>query len=213
MTSPRTPPAGEGARPDGPQAAAPRTEVPRPDVLRANVELKARIAHPDQAALTARRLDAADLGEEVQTDTYFSLGHERLKLRESSSGVHWMIRYSRPDVTSPRKSQYRLMPVKDPASFKAMFTRQWGVKAVVVKRRRTFLWEGHVKIHLDAVEGLGEFVEIEATLDPERPAYDENAASLDVARLAHDLGVRHEDVVATSYATLVLESQGIPSGT
>jgi adenylate cyclase, class 2 len=182
--------------------------------LHANVELKARLGHPDDAVRTAVRLGAVDHGSEDQVDTYFSLGNERLKLRESSSGSHWLIRYSRPDVESARKSQYRLLAVKDPASFKALLARQWGVKAVVRKHRRVFVWGGRVRVHIDHVDGLGDFLELEAVLDDAaaRP-YDEDAARLDVARLAHDFGVAESDLVGTSYATLVLESPGVPSGT
>jgi predicted adenylyl cyclase CyaB len=188
--------------------------VSPPDgALRANVELKARVARRDAVVETARRLGAADLGEEEQVDTYFSLGKERLKLRESSRGDHSLLRYSRPDRPGARKSQYRRVPVQDPGSFRGVLERQWGVRAVVRKRRHAFLWEGRVRIHADEVEGLGDFLEFEAMLDPERPEYDEGAAALEVARLAHDFGVREADLVATSYATLVLEAAGIPSGT
>jgi len=181
--------------------------------LSANIEMKARVPAREPAIETARRLGASDLGEDRQTDTYFTTGHERLKLRESSSGAHSLIRYSRPDVPGARKSQYRLMPVRDPASFKAILAKQWGVKAVVTKLRRAFVWEGRVRIHVDRVEGLGDFLEFEAVLDESRPDYDESAAQLDLARLAHDFGVAPGDLVATSYATLVLESAGVPAGT
>ena len=182
--------------------------------LRANVELKSRLRDRDAALATARGLGAADLGEEQQTDTYFSLGIERLKLRESSSGVHCLIRYSRPDRPDARKSQFRLMPVKDPGSFKSILSRQWGAKAVVRKTRHAFLWQDRVRIHVDRVERVGEFIEFEALLDGDaRPGYDEAAATLDVARLAHDFGLAPEDYVATSYSNLVLEAADVPSGT
>jgi predicted adenylyl cyclase CyaB len=181
--------------------------------LRANVELKARLADPAAAVATALALGAEDLGTDEQTDTYFSLGRERLKLRESSTGAHRLIRYSRPDAAGARKSSYRLLPVSDPAAMRAMFERQWGTRAVVRKTRRLFLWEGRVRIHVDRVEGLGDFLEFEAVLDPDRPSYDESAARLDVARLAHDFAVADADLVATSYATLALEAGGTPSGT
>lgn len=204
--------------------------------LRCNVELKARLARPQDAIRIALDLGADDRGEEEQTDTYFALGRERLKLREitrcgagldgerggsagaaagasSEPGESWLIRYARPDAPAARKSQYRVLPVRDPASFRALMTRQWGVKAVVRKRRRVFVWEDRVRIHIDAVDGLGTFLEFEAVLDPSRPAYDEAAAHLDVARLAHDFGVADADLVATSYSALVLASSGVPSGT
>jgi predicted adenylyl cyclase CyaB len=186
---------------------------PSDSPLRANVELKARLASREAAVAVARGLGAEDQGEELQTDTYFTTGAERLKLRESSSGAHWLIRYSRPDRTEARKSQYRLTAVKDPASFGAILAKQWGVRAVVRKVRHLFLWQGRVRIHLDRVDGLGEFLEFEAVLDPARPEYDEEAARRDVAELVRAFGVRDEDLVPTSYSTLVMQASGVPTGT
>ncbi|MCE9638414.1 MAG: class IV adenylate cyclase [Planctomycetes bacterium] len=184
--------------------------------LRVNVELKARLAGAvgrDRALDVARALRAADLGEFEQVDTYFTTGRERMKLRESSSGEHMLIRYSRADQPAARKSQFRMMPLTEPASFKAILTKQWGVKAVVRKRRHLFLWEDRVRIHIDRVDGLGDFLEFEAMLDASRPDYDEAAATLDIAHLRHDFGIGDDDLVATSYSTLALESQDVPSGT
>lgn len=192
--------------------------------LRANVELKARIDDRDAAIEVARALGAEDQGEEEQEDTYFSLGRYRLKLRESSSGKHWLIGYSRPDGPDARRSQYRLSPVKDPSAMRLLMSKQWGVKVVVRKWRRAFLWEGRVRIHVDRVETLGDFLEFEAVL-PAVPdedaapgpldddAYDECTALLDVARLRHDFGIEERDLVSTSYSTLIQQSREIPSGT
>jgi len=192
--------------------------------LRANVELKARIDDRDAAIEVARALGAEDQGEEEQEDTYFSLGRYRLKLRESSSGKHWLIGYSRPDGPDARRSQYRLSPVKDPSAMRLLMSKQWGVKVVVRKWRRVFLWEGRVRIHVDRVETLGDFLEFEAVLpavpdedaapDPlDDDAYDECAALLDVARLRHDFGIEDRDLVSSSYSTLIQQSREIPSGT
>jgi adenylate cyclase, class 2 len=180
--------------------------------LSCNVELKARLDRHDDAVLACRRLGATDRGTIEQTDTYFTLGNHRLKLREQSNGEHFLISYSRPDAPEARKSQYRLQLVENPGALKAILTRQWGVKAVVRKVRRWFLWEGRVRIHLDRVESLGEFLEFEAVVGSV-PGYDEDAARLDVARLTHDFGLTTRDLVSESYATLVLSGLTTPAGT
>ncbi len=179
--------------------------------LRSNVELKARLDRFEAAAAVCRRLGAQDRGPREQTDTYFSLGRYRLKLRESSTGEHFLIGYSRPDAPEARRSQYRLMPVTNPGALKATLARQWGVKTIVRKTRHVFLWQGRVRIHLDRVAGLGDFLEFEGVLDP--PAYDEDAAQLDLARLCHDFGIEPRDLVADSYATLLQRHEGAPAGT
>jgi adenylate cyclase class IV len=83
---------------------------------------------------------------------------------------------------------------------------------VVRKARRLFVWQDRVRIHLDRVEGLGEYLELEAVLGSV-PGYDEDAARLDVARLSHDLGVTARDLVAESYADLLGRAETTPAGT
>ena len=87
---------------------------------------------------------------------------------------------------------------------------RWFTREIVT--RRWFLWKDRVRIHLDRVEGLGEFLEFEAAIGA-APGYDEDAARLDVARLSHDFGVTSRDLVAGSYATLVKSADTTPAGT
>src|SRR3989442_12188493 len=104
--------------------------------LRTNVELKARIDGYEHGLEICRRLGAVDKGTVEQTDTYFTLGRYRLKLRESANGEHSLVGYSRPDAPEARKSQYRVERIENPGAVKATLGRQWGVKLVVRKTRR-----------------------------------------------------------------------------
>jgi predicted adenylyl cyclase CyaB len=180
--------------------------------MKSNIELKARIDDRDAAIEIARRLGAVEVGEERQEDTYFSLGRYRLKLRESSTGENSLIGYSRADGPEARKSQYRLTKVTDPAGTRTIMAKQWGVKVVVKKWRHLFIWEQRVRIHLDKVDSLGDFLEFEAMLSPD-DGYDESAAHLDIARLRHDFGIEDRDLISTSYSTLIKQANEIPSGT
>jgi adenylate cyclase, class 2 len=180
--------------------------------LASNVELKARLDRFADVEEICRRLGALDKGTVEQIDTYFSMGNYRLKLRESGTGEHFLIGYSRPDSAEAKKSQYRLQRIENPGATKATLARQWGVKVVVKKTRRWFLWQGRVRIHLDRVEGLGDFLELEAVVGASS-GYDEDAAHLDIARLTHDLGITPRDLVGESYATLVRAATTTPAGT
>ena len=140
------------------------------------------------------------------------MGNHRLKLRENSEGEGFLIGYSRPDEPGARKSQYRIAPVRAARSVKGILSRQWGVKAVVEKTRRLFMWEGRVRIHIDHVEKLGDYLEFEAVLDEEN-GYDDAAAHLDVARLTHDFGLEPRDLVDTSYSNLIVQAQETPAST
>ena len=83
-----------------------------------------------------------------------------------------------------------------------LLARLLGVHRVVRKTREIFL-VGNVRVHLDEVEGLGSFVELEAVFDGSPGV--EAAERAKVARLLRELGVRDEDLVAGSYETLLGE--------
>ena len=108
---------------------------------------------------TCLRLGAVEEWTRTQVDTYFTMGNHRLKLRENSEGEGFLIGYSRPDEPGARKSQYRIAPVRAARSVKGILSRQWGVKAVVEKTRRLFMWDGRVRVHVDHVKKLGDYLE------------------------------------------------------
>jgi homotetrameric cytidine deaminase len=171
---------------------------------RRNVELKARDADPASSLQRCRSLGAEDRGELRQRDTYFGAPHGRLKLREQEPGGAELIAYDRADAAHARESRYRLVPVADPAALREALDAVLGTRVVVDKRRRLFLWEG-VRIHLDRVEGLGDFVELEGV------AADGSDLSREaelVARLRGELGIADDALVPIGYADLLEGAAG-----
>jgi homotetrameric cytidine deaminase len=166
---------------------------------RRNVELKARDPAPDRSLERARALGAEDRGELRQRDTYFAAPRGRLKLREQEPGGAELIAYERPDGAQARESRYRIAPVADPAALREALDAALGTVAVVEKRRHLLVWEG-VRIHLDRVEGLGDFVELEGVADADSDLARE--AEL-VARLRDELGIADDAIEATGYADLL----------
>jgi predicted adenylyl cyclase CyaB len=166
----------------------------------ANVEIKARCA--DLAALRARveRIATARVGVDHQRDTYFRTRAGRLKLRESSLSGGQLIPYLRPDAAGPRRADYRVIPVPDPEATRRLLADLLGVHREVRKRREIFLVE-NVRVHLDEVEGLGAFLELEAVFDGSAEAEPAERARVD--RLLAELGIREADLVPTSYEALV----------
>ncbi len=104
-----------------------------------------------------------------QTDTYFPAADGwRLKLREivQSDRRHVeLISYFRPDTTSSRQSEYYIVPVSDAVAFtRALASALGGIRATVSKERELWVYE-HTRIHLDTIDALGQFVEIETMMD------------------------------------------------
>jgi homotetrameric cytidine deaminase len=179
-----------------------------------NVELKARDPDPARTLDRALALGAEDRGEVGQRDTYFAGARGRLKLREHESAgsplwdelieyTHELIEYSRPDAIDARTSSYRRVPIADVEPLRDALDAAFGTLVTVAKRRRLLIWEG-VRIHIDEVEGLGSFLELEAVAEPDS---DLSAEHVKVARLRDELGIEDENLVATSYADLLLEAE------
>jgi homotetrameric cytidine deaminase len=169
---------------------------------RRNVELKARDPHPDRTRERARALGAEDRGELRQRDTYFAAARGRLKLREQAPGGAELIAYERPDAAQARESRYRITPVADAAATAEALDAALGTVVVVDKRRQLLLWEG-VRIHLDQVEGLGTFVELEGVAAADSDLARESAL---VARLRAELGIADDALEPRGYADLLQQA-------
>ena len=76
---------------------------------------------------------------------------------------------------------------------------------MVEKARRLLLWRG-VRIHLDAVAGLGTFVELEAVSDRPGGLYTEEAK---IEELRTALSITDDVLIARGYADLLERSGGL----
>ncbi|RMF27945.1 MAG: class IV adenylate cyclase [Bacteroidetes bacterium] len=171
-----------------------------------NVEIKARC--PELEPLRARlaALKARFVGTDLQEDTYFHVPHGRLKLREGRIENH-LIHYLRPDRAEAKPSEVTLLPAEPGSPLKALLGKALGVWQVVRKRREIYFIDD-VKFHLDEVDGLGTFVEIEAIAwDGEK---DEAALRRQCLAFMEALGIARETLVEGSYSDLLLEN-GSPS--
>ncbi len=142
----------------------------------------------------------------VQRDTYFRAAQGRLKLREEEPGEAHLIAYSRPDAAAVRMSSYRVVPVPDPPALLAALEQAPGVDVVVAKRRRLLLWET-VRIHLDEVDGLGSFLELEAVAEP---GSDLTRERRQVAQLREALQIGDDALREGSYADALRTGSSAP---
>jgi homotetrameric cytidine deaminase len=166
-----------------------------------NVELKSRDPDPARTLELALKLGASDEGEIEQRDTYFGGSRARVKLREQTPGEDELIAYRRPDDDEARVSDYLRVPVPDAAALKEALDAAYGTKVVVAKRRQLLLWE-NVRIHLDEVEGLGSYMELEGLVD----GGDDGPARERVERLREELEIDAANLVAGSYSDLLLDT-------
>jgi predicted adenylyl cyclase CyaB len=137
-----------------------------------NVEIKARV---DSLPAIRDRVKAfAQDGPRKleQEDTFFACSHGRLKLRQLSGAAQAeLIYYERPDCRGPKESHYIVHRTTDGEGLKRVLSQSLGIRGVVRKRRELFLL-GQTRVHLDEVEGLGAFVELEVVLRPDQTSSD-----------------------------------------
>ena len=144
----------------------------------------------------------------TQRDTYFHAPRGRLKLREEAGATPHLIAYERPDLAGQRESRYRIVNVAQPNELVAALSSVLGVKVVIAKERRLFLWEG-VRIHLDKVDGLGDFIEFEAVAPAGSDLSHEEAQ---VKTLRQAFEIDDADVIGVSYSDLALAGDGVVTG-
>jgi adenylate cyclase, class 2 len=151
-----------------------------------NLEAKFKLPDLSEAQSRAESIGYEFRATLVQCDTFFRVREGKMKLREEPSGA-WLIYYGRQDSRDLKLSSYDIIPISEPVKFRESMTRALGTIATV-RKTRVLMMREHVRLHLDRVEGLGDFGEIEAVLgqrgDPEssRPAVDELLRALQIDR-------------------------------
>ena len=136
---------------------------------------------------------------EKQVDRYYRLdGDRRVKLRTVNGQSAHLIEYHRPETSGVRTSDYSLTPVRDSDEQTCLVPK--GRPLVVVSKEREILLLDNVRIHLDRVDGLGTFLELEAVVDA---AHDDATCHQQIDAIMAALGVSEEELVRASYAELL----------
>ena len=165
--------------------------------------MKSRLSYPNlvKGRKIALRLKARFVGHDWQVDTFFKVPKGRLKLRESTLKGDMLIPYLRPNVRGPKTSQYVVIPIPDAAKTKLLLKATLGVEGVVEKQRELYLL-GNVRIHLDRVKGLGNFLEFEAVISKDTPK-NRKAETNKVKKLLDVFEVGPKDLLENSYRDLL----------
>lgn len=168
-----------------------------------NIEIKARLSEAELGEIEARACARSGTGPVVieQTDVFYNVPRGRLKLRRMGDGSAELIAYERPDQQGPKLSDYTLSPCTQPESLHAALKRSLGVRATVTKTRRVVM-VGQTRVHLDRVEGLGSFVELEVVLRDGQSSADGHAVA---DELMAELGIDAGSLVEGAYVDQVVD--------
>lgn len=170
-----------------------------------NIEIKARTNNTDRVRDYLLQSGATSKGTDHQVDTYFNVPKGRLKLRQGNIENN-LIYYERDDLAGPKQSNFNLVAVSEGEALLLLLTNSLGIK-VQVKKSREIYYMKNVKFHIDELPYLGNFIEIEASNQPE--GYRQlNAQQLreQCQFYVKAFGVEEADLIQNSYSDMMLHA-------
>lgn len=170
------------------------------------IEVKVKTDHSKTRPIL-KKIGAVKLGVESQSDVYFAAPHrdfaktdEALRIRSLDGQA--VLTYKGPKLDKVSKTREELeTPVDETTTTKILYALGFSDAGIVRKKREVFN-AGEITVCLDAVEGLGEFLEVEIVA--------ENEKELEISRgklfeFLKQFGVGEKDSIRTSYLEMVLE--------
>lgn len=167
-----------------------------------NIEIKAKV-HDFAVLMKAAEVAAGKEAVVInQRDTFFNSNTGRLKLREFPDGSGELISYLRENCLEPVASNYLIYRTNDPNALRNTLKMTLGVRGVVSKTRYLYI-VGRTRVHLDDVDDLGHFMELEVVLEPgENPDDGDEEAR----QLMQTLGILDQDLIKCAYIDLLCDS-------
>ena len=164
-----------------------------------NVEIKALVNDFDTVhALVANIADSGPI-DTLQEDTFFNYRKGRLKLRKFSDSDGELIYYDRENNSEPTECNYTIVKTSEPDAIGKVLGESLGVRGVI-RKRRTLYTTGQTRIHLDDVDGLGKFIELEVVLSPEQSVSDGRSV---INSLMEKLGISKSDLIDCAYIDMI----------
>jgi predicted adenylyl cyclase CyaB len=168
-----------------------------------NIEIKARSNNHEAIRMLLKENGAVYKGIDHQIDTYFNVSNGRMKLREGNI-ENSLVHYNREDKGGPKKSEATIFEIKPNSPLKEILIKALGVLVVVDKKREIYFID-NIKFHIDIVEGLGTFIEIEAIDD--NGAIGKDKLFEQCQFYLEEFDIAKEDLISASYSDLLLQMQ------
>jgi predicted adenylyl cyclase CyaB len=166
-----------------------------------NIEIKAQVHNFSKLKDLAQSLSTSPEKLILQKDIFFNVSQGRLKLRIFDDTAGELIYYERSNQAGPKQSNYSITPTTDPLALKT--TLDLALKTLgTVKKKRLLYMVNQTRIHLDQVEGLGDFMELEVVMQDEQSMQDGETTAKD---LMQKLEINEKDLIDRAYLDLLLE--------
>lgn len=172
------------------------------------VEVKVRADHSKIRPLLIE-MGASKTGAEEQSDVYFAAPYrdfaktdEALRIR--SLGGQAVLTYKGPKLDKVSKTRVEIETPVDGTAAEKIFQALGFLEAGAVRKKREIFRAGEITVCLDAVEGLGEFLEVELDVPDEK--------NLEISRdklfeFLSKFGLNEKDSIRTSYLEMLLEKR------
>ncbi|WP_284334974.1 class IV adenylate cyclase [Comamonas sp. NoAH] len=168
-----------------------------------SIEIKARIDDLDMLRGRISQLATAGPALISQDDTYFQCNNGRLTLRQFSDGNGELIFYQRSAKSGPDESIFSKSPTTQPDSLRALLSHAYG-QIGRVKKMRTLFFVDRTRVHVDWIQDLGHFIEIQTELADNEPS--SNGAMI-TEMLMEKLGVPLDSLLHESYLDLITKKR------
>ena len=164
-----------------------------------NIEIKAHLRDRANVERRLAALGARKMWTRRQKDAFFAVPSGWLKIREVDGKPAEVISYRRATThAGARPSDYDVIVVEDASAWKRLLGRVLAADKVVEKERTLWIYE-HTRVHLDRVEKLGDFLELETVVE----GITLEAARAETERISGTLGVESADLVPVPYRDLM----------
>jgi adenylate cyclase class 2 len=170
------------------------------------IEVKVRVDH-SKAYPILEKIGAVKLGVESQFDIYFAAPHrdfaktdEALRIRSLNNQAVMTYKGPKLDGISKTREEFET-PVDEVTAIQILHALGFS-EAGVVRKKREVLRKGEITVCLDAVEGLGEFLEVEIVAENENELETSRAKLFELLK---QFGAGKKDSIRTSYLEMVLE--------
>lgn len=169
-----------------------------------NIELKARTTKHDPIRQKLMEHQANFIGTDHQIDHYYNVPEGRLKLRLGTIEKS-LIFYKRPDTAEAKESQYFLFKREKLDDLHPVLSKALG-NLVTVDKMREIYFVQNAKIHLDTIDDLGTFVEIEI-IDEVAPDPKFDDLHEQCSYYQHLFEIEQDDLITRSYSDLIMERE------
>jgi adenylate cyclase, class 2 len=171
--------------------------------MKKNFEIKIKLPDPGKTKKLVRLLckgKSPQKQTQTQEDIYYRVNNGRLKLRIIGGKKGNLIHYFRSNKTGKRVSNYVISETNTPKELNTILSSLYGI-LITVKKKREITILDNVRIHIDNVIGLGNYLEIEIIFNSIREARKR------MEQLINSLELNEEKFINVSYSDLLLNKK------